>query len=294
MSSFFSWWVIVLTLGNIVGAYWLIRWTMKSRPGESAEGTTTGHSWDGLEEYNNPLPRWWLWLFYITLVFGVIYLVLYPGLGTFAGVLDWSQDGQYDKEVDKANAKYGPLFAKYATLDIPDVASQPEALQMGERMFLNYCSQCHGSDARGAKGFPNLADGDWLYGGSPDAIQHSILNGRSGVMPALGAALGEEGTDEVVEYVLSLSGRSEDSAKAEKGKARFQIMCVACHGPDGKGNQALGAPNLTDNTWLYGGSRGAITKTINQGRNGVMPAHKDFLGADKAHLVAAYVWSLSN
>jgi cytochrome c oxidase cbb3-type subunit 3 len=294
MSSFFSWWIIILTLGNIAGAYWLIRWTMKRRPGESAEGTTTGHSWDGLEEYNNPLPRWWLWLFYITLVFGVIYLILYPGLGSFAGTFGWTQDKQYDEEVAKADAKYGPLFAKYAELGIPETAAQPEALQMGKRIFLNYCAQCHGSDARGAPGFPNLADGDWLYGGSPEAIQTTILNGRSGVMPALGPALGKEGLDEVVEYVLSLSGRSEDNAKAEKGKARFQTLCVACHGPDGKGNQALGAPNLTDETWLYGGSRGAIAKTIAQGRNGVMPAQKDFLGKDKAHLAAAYVWSLSN
>jgi cytochrome c oxidase cbb3-type subunit 3 len=294
MSSFFSWWVIILTLGNIAGAYWLIRWTMKRRPGESAQGATTGHSWDGLEEYNNPLPRWWLWLFYITLVFGVIYLVLYPGLGSFAGTFGWTQDKQYDEEVAKADAKYGPMFAKYAKLDIPEAAAQPEALQMGKRIFLNYCAQCHGSDARGAAGFPNLADGDWLYGGDPGVIKTSVLNGRSGVMPALGAALGEDGLDEVVEYVLSLSGRSEDNAKAEKGKTRFQTLCVACHGPDGKGNQALGAPNLTDETWLYGGSRGTIAKTISQGRNGVMPAHKDFLGEDKSHLVAAYVWSLSN
>jgi cytochrome c oxidase cbb3-type subunit 3 len=293
MGSFLSWFVIILTVGNIVGAYWLIRWTMKRRPGESAEGATTGHSWDGLEEYNNPLPRWWLWLFYITLLFAVIYLALYPGLGTFAGTLGWTQTEQWEKEVAKAEEKYGPIFAKYAALDIPETAAQPEALQMGKRMYLNYCAQCHGSDARGAIGFPNLADGDWLYGGEPQAIKVSILNGRAGVMPALGGALGED-LDNVVEYVLSLSGRAKDEAKIEKGKAKYQQLCIACHGPEGKGNQALGAPNLTDETWLYGKSRGAITKSISQGRNGVMPAHKEFLGEDKSHLIAAYVWSLSN
>lgn len=294
-SDFWSWWVIVLTVGNILGCWWLIRWTSKPQHGEAATGDVTGHTWDeNLQEYNNPLPRWWLWMFYLTMVFGLAYLAIYPGLGAYQGQLGWTGEKQYEKEMEAAAAKYDPIFANFAKQDIPALATDPEAVKVGQRLFLNYCATCHGSDAQGTTGFPNLADNDWLWGGDPASIKTSILQGRTGAMPAWQAALGDQGVDEVAEYVLSLSGRAQDEAKAEAGKARFEMMCVACHGADGKGMTALGAPNLTDNTWLYGGSPGKIRESIALGRNGRMPAHKDFLGEDKSHVLAAYVYSLSN
>ncbi|WJW75637.1 cytochrome-c oxidase, cbb3-type subunit III [Thiohalobacter sp. IOR34] len=293
-SEFWNWWVILLTVGNILACWWLIVWTSKKRAGEAAAGEVTGHTWDEtLQEFNNPLPRWWLWLFYGTLIFSAAYLVLYPGLGSFQGVLGWTEENQYDAEMQAAAAKYDPIFARYAQQDIASLAKDRQAVKIGQRLFLNYCSVCHGSDARGTRGFPNLTDNDWLYGGDPATIEKSILDGRQGAMPAWKDALGEQGVDEVAEYVLSLSGRKVDSAKAEAGKVRFETMCAACHGMDGKGNPALGAPNLTDNIWLYGGSPGTVRKTIAGGRNGRMPAHREFLGEDKVHLLAAYIYSLS-
>ncbi|MDH5178896.1 MAG: cytochrome-c oxidase, cbb3-type subunit III [Gammaproteobacteria bacterium] len=295
MSTGLSIFVIVFTLANIVGCYFLIRWSGQKRQGEAAEGQVTGHTWDGdLQEYNNPLPRWWLWLFYITIIFSLVYLVFYPGAGNFQGVLGWSQEQRYNDEIKAANADYGPIFAAYSKQSIQDLAKDKKAMQAGQRLFLNYCATCHGSDARGAKGFPNLSDTDWLYGGSPDAIKTSILNGRNGIMPPMGAALGGAGIDEVTAYVMTLSGREADPNFAEAGKQRFQILCASCHGQDAKGNPALGAANLTDDIWLHGRSRGAIVETITKGRTGVMPPHRDFLGEDKAHLLAAYVYSLSN
>ena len=305
MSSFWSGWIIVLTVGNILACLWLVRWTMRSRAGEAAQGDVTGHTWDGtLQEYNNPLPRWWLWLFYITLVFAGVYLALYPGLGKFQGFLGWSSgntlaagDGsQYKGEMQKAAEKYDPIYKQYAAVAVTDLAAKPEyqeARAMGKRLFLTYCMQCHGSDAGGSRGFPNLTDGDWLWGGAPEQIAASIANGRTGVMPTH-AHLGDAKIDEVSTYIMSLSGRNVDAAKAEAGKQVFlSAGCIGCHGMDATGNQMLGAPNLTDGTWLYGGSAGAIKQTITKGRNGVMPAHKDLLGDEKVHLLAAYVVSLS-
>ncbi|MCB1792101.1 MAG: cytochrome-c oxidase, cbb3-type subunit III [Gammaproteobacteria bacterium] len=305
MSEFWSVWIIVLTVGNILACLWLVRWTMRSRAGEAAQGDVTGHTWDGtLQEYNNPLPRWWLWLFYITLVFAGVYLALYPGLGKFQGFLGWSSgntlaagDGsQYKGEMQKAAEKYDPIYKQYAAVAVTDLAAKPEyqeARAMGKRLFLTYCMQCHGSDAGGSRGFPNLTDGDWLWGGAPEQIAASIANGRTGVMPTH-AHLGDAKIDEVSTYIMSLSGRNVDAAKAEAGKQVFlSAGCIGCHGMDATGNQMLGAPNLTDGTWLYGGSAGAIKQTITKGRNGVMPAHKDLLGDEKVHLLAAYVVSLS-
>ena len=292
ISSFFNWWVIVITLVNIFACYWLIKWTMKSRPNESAAGESTGHSWDGVEELNNPLPKWWLWLFYITIIAALIYLVLYPGLGNFKGTLGWSSHGQYDEEIVESDAKYGPIFKAFAATSIPELAKDPKAVQAGQRLFSNYCSQCHGSDAKGTTGYPNLSDNDWLYGGEPDTIKQSILMGRNGVMPVLG--LGETDVENVAAYVQSLSGRDVDATAAEAGKEKFQVMCIACHGVDGKGNYALGAPNLTDTIWLHGSSARSIKKTIAEGRMSKMPAHNEFLGEDKAHLLAGYIYSLSN
>ena len=235
-----------------------------------------------------------MWLFYITIVFGFAYLALYPGLGNYAGTLGWASKGEYEQELKVADAEYGPLFAKYHQTDIKTLAADPQARAIGERLFLTYCAQCHGSDARGNKGYPNLTDADWLYGGDPDVIQTTILKGRNGVMPPMAAAVGtDKDIENVAHYVMSLSGSAADPIKASFGKEKFGA-CAACHGADGKGSQAVGAPNLSDKTWLYGGSVGTIMETIRGGRNNVMPAFGEFLGEDKVHLLAAYVWSLSN
>ncbi len=293
MTSGWSWYVIVLTLANIVACLWLIRWTAQRRPGERAREATTGHTWDGdLQEYNNPLPRWWLWLFYITIGFALLYLVLFPGLGAFQGLLGWTQRGQYQQEMAQAQAQYGPIFERYAKVPITQLSQDPEALQIGQRLFLNNCAACHGSDGGGGVGFPSLRDDEWLYGGKPEAIQTSILQGRQGVMPPFGPVLGTQGVEQVAAYVLSLSGRQADPQQVAAGRQKFQQFCIACHGPDAKGNPAIGAPNLTNDIWLYGGAPGVVRQTITHGRSGKMPAHKDVLGAEKAHLLAAYVYSL--
>jgi cytochrome c oxidase cbb3-type subunit 3 len=293
-SPFWSWWIIIVSLGGILACVWLARWMSGATVQAGEEVQTMGHVWDeNLSELNNPLPKWWLNMFYITIAFGLVYLVLYPGLGAFKGVLHWTQVGQYEQEVQRADEKYGPIFKHYAAIPIPELIKEPKALAIGQRMFLNYCATCHGSDAGGGPGFPSLKDGDWLYGGEPQTIQTSIMGGRNGIMPPMGAAVGgEEGIEQVAAYVMSLSGRKVDPQLAEAGKAKF-VVCAACHGPDGKGNKALGAPNLTDKVWLYGGSPETIKKTIREGRSGHMPAHKDFLGEDKSHIVAAYIYSLS-
>lgn len=296
-SNFWSFYISALTLLGIAGCAILLYAQSKAKivVKEGEETKTTGHSWDeGLAELNNPMPRWWMWLFYITIVFGVVYLILYPGLGTFKGQLGWKSTGAYEEELKKADQDFGPIFAKYQAQDIKTVAADPQARAIGERLFLTYCSQCHGSDARGNKGFPNLTDSDWLYGGDPDVIKTTILNGRNGMMPPMGAAVGsDKDVENVAHYVLSLSGSTADPIKVSFGKEKF-AACAACHGADGKGNQAIGAPNLTDKTWLYGGSENTIKETITKGRTNQMPAFKEFLGDAKVHLLAAYVWSLSN
>jgi cytochrome c oxidase cbb3-type subunit 3 len=296
-SSFWNWYIIIPTVGGIIACFLLIRWLSTGIKAED-QAKTMGHVWDeDLEELNNPLPRWWLGMFYITLVFGAVYLVLYPGLGAFPGLLKWSSTGpgsQYQREMDLADARFGPLFEKYQAMDVVAVADDPDARRMGERLFVNYCATCHGSDARGARGFPDLRDNDWLYGGSPEAIEQSILNGRNGVMPAWEAALGgADGVADMTEYVFSLSGRKVDAAAAARGEEKYQTLCVACHGADGTGNQALGAPNLTDNIFMYGRTATQVQETIARGRSGKMPPHRDFLGEAKVHLLAAYVYSLS-
>ena len=296
-SGFWSIYITILTIVSIIGCGVLL-WsqaTVKIVVPKDGEAETTGHSWDeGLQELNNPMPRWWMWLFYITIVFGFAYLTLYPGLGTFAGKLGWASKGQYEEELKLADAEFGPLFEKFQKTDIKTLATDPQAHAIGERLFLTYCSQCHGSDARGNKGYPNLTDSDWLHGGDPETIKATILKGRHGQMPAMGAALGtEKDIENVAHYVRSLSGSNADPIKAAFGKEKF-AACAACHGADGKGNQAVGAPNLTDKSWLYGGSVATIMETIRGGRNNVMPAFDEFLGEAKVHLLTAYVWSLSN
>lgn len=295
-SAFWSWFIIVPTVGGIIAMFWLISWLNKDRPSKDTTVESMGHVWDEtLEELNNPLPGWWLNMFYLTLIFGIGYLIAYPGLGTFKGLLGWTSTNQYEAEQTAAKAEYGPLFEKFMGQDLRAVAEDPDARKMGRRLFLNYCAACHGSDARGARGFPNLRDGDWLYGGSPEAIETTILDGRKGVMPAWEQVLGgEQGVADVADYVLSLGGRQTYSAGATRGKEKFSQICGGCHGLDAKGNQALGAPNLTDHVWLHGGSRKRVMETIAKGRSGHMPPHRDFLGAEKVHLLAAYVWGLSN
>ena len=278
-----------------------------------------GHEFDGIVEINNPLPRWWTILFYATIVWSFFYLALYPGLGSFEGFWGWRSSNQdvrtleesaqaridakergliveYDRELDYAAEKFDPIFEAYAQVPVEELVKNEEAVKVGQRLFMQNCSQCHGSDARGNMGFPNLTDDDWLYGGSGAKIKETLTNGRIAAMPAWIDAMGEQGIKETVAYVLSLSGREMEEnhdALAEAGKARF-MACAACHGMDGKGNQMLGAPNLTDNIWLYGGSERAITETLTYGRNGVMPSFKKTLGDNKIHVVATYVYSLSN
>jgi len=292
-SEFWSWFIIVIVGGGIVWLFYLLQGTDKA---ETEEGVPTGHVWDeNLEELNNPLPRWWLWMFYITLIFSIGYLILYPGMGSFKGILDWTEVGEYEAEVAAADAEFGPIFEKFENTPIPELASDEAAMNAGERLFVSYCAVCHGSDARGAKGFPNLRDSDWLYGGTPEQIMASIMNGRVGAMPAWEGPLGgAEGVENVANYVMSLNGRDVDAASAAAGKEKFDMLCAGCHMPDGTGNQALGAPNLTNNTWLYGGSPRAIKETIAKGRNGKMPAHSEFLGKAKSHILSAYVYSLSH
>lgn len=294
--------VAVATLVSIIACgvllYVLGRMRVTREPGQNVE--TTGHVWDGdLAEYNNPLPRWWMWLFYATIAFALVYLALYPGLGKLPGAFGWTSTDAYSSEMRDADARLQPLYAKYLTMDPKLVASDRDALAMGERLFLNYCSQCHGSDAGGSKGFPNLRDTDWLYGGEPQAIKASITDGRNGIMPPFGAALSGENIRDVVQYVRSLSGLPSDGLRAQLGKPVFAQNCAACHGVDGKGNQQIGAPNLTDRVWLYGSTEATITESITKGRGEAsaitrMPAHKERLDEGKIQLLTAYVWSLSN
>ncbi len=292
MSSFWSLWIIVLTVISIIGITWIL-FANRKTDGVSGPDATTGHVYDGIEEYDNPLPAWWFYMFVISIIFAIGYLIAYPGMGNFKGVLNWTQINQWQGELDTAEKKYGAIFAEYRNMPVEQVAADPKALKMGQRMFSNNCAQCHGSDARGSYGFPNLSDGEWLYGGSPEQIKASITQGRSGLMPAWEAALGDEGIVNVSNYVMSLSGRDVDTDAAAKGQSQFQTFCSSCHGAEGKGNIAFGAPDLTNNAWLYGGSQGLIQRSIRSGRNGKMPAHSELLSADKIHLLTAYVYSLS-
>ncbi len=283
--------VAVVTILNVLACAWLIWWTARRQPGEVGEGEVKEHVWDGdLRERNNPMPRWWLILFFGTIVFGLAYLLLYPAIGR--GALGWTEDRQYREEMQRAQRQYAPIYAAFAGRSVVDLAKDPKAVALGRSLFATNCINCHGSDARGAPGFPDLTDNDWLYGGTPDDIVKSITFGREGVMPPLGAALGPQGVEEVVTYVESLSGRPEPAEKVAAGKARF-VLCAACHGPDGKGNTAIGSKNLTNDIWLYGGSDATLRKTVTEGRQGKMPAHQ-WLGEDKIRLLAAYVYSLSH
>jgi cytochrome c oxidase cbb3-type subunit 3 len=290
MSDRWSYFVIVLVLVNVLGSLWLLWWTRRRKQ----EASTTGHVWDGdLTEYNNPLPRWWLWLFIATVVFAAGYLVLYPGFGNYEGRLGWSQASQHVEQVAAAQRAWQERFARYESVDIVTLSRDPQAMTAARSLFGNNCATCHGSDARGAAGFPNLTDADWLHGGNADTIERTISDGRTGVMPPMGAALGASGIEEVIAYVLSLSGTKGLADMAAAGKPKFELYCAACHGMDGRGNMQVGAPNLTDDIWLYDNSPESIRQTIVKGRTNQMPPHLPVLGPQKVRMLAAYVYSLS-
>lgn len=297
MSDFFSpgWsiYIAVATILGLVGCLVLLIVTARGKSG-SADGST-GHVWDGdLREMNNPMPRWWMILFIITIVFSAGYLLLYPGLGSARGVLGWSSASAYDQEQSAANAQLATVYARYAQTPAPELARNPQAMAIGERLFVNNCAACHGSDARGNKGFPNLTDDDWLHGGSPETIVETITRGRHGMMPPMAAAVGSaQDVDDVANYVLSLSDSPHDAIASERGRAKF-IACKGCHGADAKGNTAVGAPNLTDKIWLHGYGKDAIVAMVNNGKTNVMPAQESRLTTEQIHVVGAYVWSLSH
>lgn len=292
VSGFWNMYVMGLVALSLLFCLFVL---MSNNKRETGPVELHGHVWDeDLAEYNNPLPRWWLYLFWATLIFAVVYLVMYPGFGNTKGALGWSSVGEYEAEMRAAEERYAPIFAKYKEMDVAAVAADPDARAMGKRLFVTYCAQCHGSDAHGAKGFPNLSDKAWNWGGEAETIKATITGGRMGMMPPMGPALGAEGTKDVVNYVRSLSGLAHDSLRAQRGAELFAQNCAACHGPEGKGTQAMGAPNLTDEDWLYGSSEAIVTETVANGRTNRMPGFGDFLGEAKVHLLTAYVYGLSN
>lgn len=302
MSTFWSLWIIVLTTVNLALILWVLlaNREVAMSDDEDPENRKTGHIHDGIEEYDNPLPRWWFLLFLFTMIFAIIYLIIYPGMGNWRGFLPfegyeggWTSVKQLQRQQDQALAQYESSYGVYSTIPASELAENRQAMKMASRIFANNCAVCHGADGGGFLGFPNLTDDDWLYGGSPEKIRETLIYGRQAVMPAWITILGEEAIAEVTEYVLSLSGRDHDAARALVGETIFAQHCAACHGADGKGIQAIGSPNLTDDIWLYGGSAEGIRQSLRLGRNGQMPAQRDRLREDKIHLLTAYVYSLS-
>jgi cytochrome c oxidase cbb3-type subunit 3 len=294
-SSFWPIFITVISVGGVIGCALLLWLTSKIKATSPNGDNTNGHVWDEtLREMNNPLPRWWVWMFIITIVFSLFYFAAYPAIGTYAGKLGWTQVKQYEQEMEAANKTIAPLYAKFAAMPIDQLALNPEAKAIGERIFMNNCAQCHGSDAHGSRGFPNLTDKDWIHGGSPEKIVETITNGRVGMMPPMAAAVGtEDDVKNVANYVLSLSNSDHDATRAAAGKEKFAV-CAACHGADGKGNQAIGALNLTDNIWLHGAGEEAIIKRINEGKVNQMPAQGAKFTPEQIHVLASYVWGLSN
>ena len=250
MTSFWSMWIIVLTSITLVGITWIL-FANRKREQQPAD-KTTGHVYDGIEEYDNPLPAWWFYMFVLTIVWGVFYLLMYPGMGNFPGLLGWTQIEQHDQRVAAADEKFRAMRDRYLALSVEEIAVDPAVKKMGMRMFSNNCAQCHGADAKGSYGFPNLSDGDWIYGGTPDMIKASITNGRQAAMPAWGSVIGDQGVTDVTAYVLSINGRETDAGQASAGETVYQTYCVACHGAEAQGNPAMGAPNLKNGIWLYG------------------------------------------
>jgi cytochrome c oxidase cbb3-type subunit III len=321
MSAVLSILIASLVVLNILACLWLLYWTSKKRaapspelantgsansrlattdpatadpattdPATTGEPETTGHIWDGdLREYNNPLPKWWLNMFYLTIAFAVVYLIVYPGLGNYTGYFRWSSAHEHDLKSRAERELYLAAFTPLRELSFADLRNDARAQKLAQSMFSTNCSACHGSDAQGAKGFPNLRDADWIYGDEPETVMTTIRDGRQAAMPPWQAVLGENGVKEVVAYVQQRSGQPSEAALASAGKARFDMFCMACHGPDGKGNKTLGAPNLTDAIWLYGGDAVALSESIGNGRNGVMPSQKAILNEDQIRVLAAWV-----
>jgi cytochrome c oxidase cbb3-type subunit 3 len=290
MTGFWSLFIIIITAASVVLCMLLVNVYSSRDTGESED-----HVWDeDLREYNNPLPRWWLGLFWISAIFLAVYLVIYPGMGSFKGATGWTQYSQYDEEVAAAEQRYGDIYAGFANVSLDDLVNEPEAVNLGRNLFQNHCVTCHGSDGRGAKGFPNLTDASWMYGGSASTIHATIANGRSGVMPAQAAVLGDD-VDNVVGYVLTLSGRDAPAgADVQAGKQRYEQVCFACHQMTGKGNPALGAPDLTADLWVHGGTEEDIRDVIMNGRVNRMPAQRDLLSEDRIRTLVAYVMSLGS
>lgn len=294
MSGFWHWWIIIIVVINVVGSIWLLLANARVPKEELESGDTTGHTWDeDLEELNNPLPMWWMGLFVLTAIWLVIYLWLYPGLGDYEGSLGWTQESQYAAEVETMDARLADTFGRYDGADVAALVSDQDALALGANVYANNCATCHGSDARGAPGFPDLTDEVWNWGGEPERIVGSILDGRTGVMPPHEAMFGAEGVEQLAHLVRRMAGGQHDAAKAAAGEANY-ALCGACHGMDGSGNPLLGAPSLTDDVYLYGSSFDAIRASIGTGRNGVMPPHRELIGDTRARLVAAYLLSLGS
>ncbi len=291
MTDFWSTWIIVLTAISFVLMIWILFANRKREQGTTEE--TTGHNYDGIEEYDNPLPAWWFNMFFLTIVWGIGYLIVYPGMGNFAGVLGWTQLTQYEERVADAEARFGAIRAAYLEKPVEEIASDPALRKMGQRMFGNNCAQCHGADAKGSYGFPNLTDDEWIYGFTPESIKATLTHGRVAAMPAWGDVIGEDGVKQVTAYVQSLGdGGNADEATLKAGAQVYQNFCVACHGANGEGNVALGSPNLSNDIWLYGGSAEQIAHSVRAGRNGAMPAFGNLLSEDKIHILTAYVYGL--
>lgn len=301
MSTFWSWWIIGLTVTNLLLILWVLLANRKVavEDDDDPENRTTGHVYDGIEEYDNPLPKWWFQMFILSIVFTVLYLIIYPGLGNWKGYFPFFEEGhwtsvrQLEQQQKKALSQHQSSYGVYSKMPIKELADEPKAMKMASRIFANNCAVCHGADGGGALGFPNLTDNDWLYGGTPENIQHTLVYGRQASMPGWSAILGEKGINQVAQYVLKISGQEHDAELVEAGKNIFASNCAACHGADAKGNYAVGAPNLTDDIWLYEGTPAGIRQSLRDGRKGLMPAQKDRLREDKIHLLTAYVYSLS-
>ncbi|MCP5334959.1 MAG: cytochrome-c oxidase, cbb3-type subunit III [Oceanospirillaceae bacterium] len=294
LSPFWHFWVAAIVIGTMVACFVLLHLTRKGQVNNETTDQTTGHAYDGIEELDNPLPKWWYMMFAGTIVFGFIYIAIY-GVGNWTGLSNWSSHGQWEKEVATFNEKTAPYYAEMNAKSVEELSKDPAALETGKRLFQSNCAVCHGSTAEGALGFPNLTDNDWLYGGAGDTIKTTILGGRNGAMPARGLmpTMTDAQVSDIVAFLMSKSERVAEAGDKANGEALFAQACSACHGADAKGNQMVGAPNLTDNIWLYGGSEAQITFTIKNGRSGVMPAWAERLGEDKVHVLAAYVYSLS-
>ena len=294
MSSGWSIFIIVMVVAHIIGYSYLLYATSKMKTEDYKDGETTGHEWDGIKEYNNPLPRWWFHLFILTIVFAIVYLVLYPGMGNYEGTLKWTQENEWAEENTVVQAKKNDLFSTFIDKSIPEMIKDNKAMEIGERMFANHCSSCHGSDAQGAVGFPNLTDNDWIYGSDSDSILQSISAGRNGIMPAWGAALGDDGVKQVSAYVREFSEKGQDKTLVEEGQKKFAMFCAACHGTDGKGVAVMGGPNLTDDIWLHSYDSGLIETILMDGISGNMPKHSELLDENSIKVLAAYVYSLTN